>query len=48
MGPFPNIRKLDLAHGDYCSNTVSGSRDGIGAQIQAAYVIDRKQFRSFF
>jgi len=47
MGPFPNIRKLDLPHGDYCSNTVSGSREGIGAQIQAAYVIDRKQFVPF-
>jgi hypothetical protein len=41
MGPFPNIRELHLPLGDYCSNTVTASRDAIGAQIQALYVIDR-------
>ena len=40
MGPFPNIRVLHLTHGDYCSNSVMATRDAIGAQIQAAYVID--------
>jgi hypothetical protein len=48
MGPFPNIRMLHLTPGDYCSSNVTTSRDAIGAQIQAAYVTDRKALRSFF
>jgi hypothetical protein len=40
MGPFANIRKLHLACGDYCSNSVSASRESIGSQITAEYVID--------
>ena len=47
MGQFPNIRKLHLPLGDYCSNTVAANRDAIGAQIQAAYVTDRIAPRSF-
>jgi hypothetical protein len=39
MGPFQNIRVLNLPHGDYCSNSVTAVRDhGIGDQIQASYV----------
>ncbi|KAH9003548.1 hypothetical protein EDB86DRAFT_2799022 [Lactarius hatsudake] len=28
MGPFNNIRALNLSHGDYCSNTVTVDRGG--------------------
>ncbi|KAF8493446.1 hypothetical protein F5888DRAFT_1724104 [Russula emetica] len=36
MGHFGNIRTLNLPHGDYCSPTVTQTRDTIGEQIQAA------------
>jgi hypothetical protein len=47
MGPFKNIRTLNLPHGDYCSPTVSQTRDPIGEQIQAAYVTSVELLRSF-
>ena len=39
MGHFGNIRTLGLPFGDYCSPSVTQTRDPIGDQIQAAYVI---------
>ena len=38
MGPFGNIRILNLPSGDYCSPTVTKITDDIGEQIQGSYV----------